>query len=222
MKVGITAACLVLVLLHTAGAQNRLIYREQTGKSVARVEVWEEKESRGMLLRMVMSYGESYSILNDPAMATLAFAYGNTRQDTFYTASRQGDAIFLEGRLRGKQFSRLSRTDARPLYESVERSLQGFAISGSSLAIPFWIVLPTEAAVFQLVARREGRELVSVGGKMVIAEKVKVSLPGLASIVWSSLYWYRPADGTFLRSEAARGFIGTPLTVLELVQGERL
>jgi hypothetical protein len=224
MRVSILAAWLSLLCLHPVGAQNRLIYREQTGQQTARVEVWEEKDTEGLLLRTVMSYGETYAIRNDFDMGTLSFTYGNTEQKTFYTAAREGNAIRLNGTLRGKPFSRLSRIDTRPLYESPERSLQGFAISGSSGTLDFWIVLPTEALIFQLVAKREGRELVEVDGEMVSAERVKVSLPGIASIVWSSLYWYRPTDGTFLRSEAVRGIglIGTPKTVLELIQGVRL
>jgi hypothetical protein len=104
----------------------------------------------------------------------------------------------------------------------VERSLQGFAISGSARTIYFWMVLPTEARVFRLKARREGRQVVNVAGQPVEAERVKVTLTGIASFIWSSVYWYRPADGTFLRSESVRGFIGTPKTVIELVEGTRL
>jgi hypothetical protein len=224
MKAGFTAACLLMLCVHVIGAQNKLIYRERTGQKTATVEVWEEQESGGTLLRSTMSYGESYAIWNDDEMATTCFSYGNKDQDTAYTASREGNAIRLEGTLRGTPFVRRSTIDARPLYESVERSLQGFAISGSRATISFWIVLPTEAIVFLLTARREGREVVDVGGRSVDAEKVKVSLPGLASILWSSLYWYRPDDGTFLRSESVRsiGIAGMPKTVLELIEGERL
>jgi hypothetical protein len=224
MRRSLIAACLVLLSFRSVGAQNKLIYREQTGQQTARIEVWEERDTGSLLLRTIVSYGESYAIRNDDTLATMSFAYGNTSQNTSYTASREGDSIRLEGILKGKAFTRVSRIDARPLYESVERSLQGFAISGSSQTLDFWIVLPTEAMVFQLTARREGRETVDVDGKQVEAEKVKVSLPGLASILWNSLYWYRPTDGTFLRSETVRGIglIGTPKTVLELIEGERL
>jgi hypothetical protein len=54
---------------------------------------------------------------------------------------REGDSIHTQGTLKGKSFSRVSRIDTGPLYESAEK-----------------------------------------GG--------------------SSLCWYRPSDGTFLRSEA--------------------
>jgi hypothetical protein len=224
MRESLIAACLVLLCFRNVGAQNKLIYREQTGQQTARIEVWEERDTDSLLLRTVVSYGESYAIRNADDMATISFSYGNTGQNTSYTASREGDSIRLEGVLKGKPFTRVSRINARPLYESVERSLQGFAISGSSRTIHFWIVLPTEALVFELTAHREGRELVEVAGNQVDAEKVKVSLPGIASILWNSLYWYRPTDGTFLRSETVRGIgiIGTPKTVLELIEGERL
>jgi hypothetical protein len=223
MKKSFAAACLFLLCLGPAGGQNRLVYREQTGSRVALVDVWEEQEGEDLLLRTVMSYGESYDILNSPDMATLSFSYGNTAENTFYSVHREGDSIRMEGTLRGKPFSRLSRIDSHPLYESVERSLQGFAISGSTRTLDFWMVLPTEAQVFQMVARREGRDRVEVAGESVDAERVKVTLPGIGAILWSSLYWYRPSDGTFLRSESVRGIgFGIPKSVLELVEGEKL
>ncbi len=189
---------------------------------VVRIEVWEVRDAEGLLLQSVMSNGDTYGIRNTLDMVTTSFSYGNAAQGTLYTESREGNEIRLEGTLRGKPLSRVSRIDERPVYESVERSLQEFAISGSSQTIYFWIVLPADALIFQLMAHREGREVVDVAGERVEAERVKVSLPGLASILWSSLYWYRPTDGTFLRSECVRGLIGTPKTVLQLVEGDRL
>jgi hypothetical protein len=224
MRKPFTAACLLLLCLQSATAQNLLVYREQTGARIARVEVSEQEQDEGLLLRTIISYGESYVIKNNRDMSTSSFTYGNTSDNTSYAATREGNAIRMQGILKGKPFSKVSRIDANPLYESVERSLQGFAISGSTQTVSFWMVLPTEAMVFQMVARREGRETVEVAGERVSAERVKVSLPGLAALLWSSLYWYRPTDGTFLRSEAVRGIgiIGIPKTVLELVEGERL
>jgi hypothetical protein len=218
----ITGLCFLFLSNPASEAQNRLIYREQTGQNIVRIEVWEERYMEIIVLHSIMSNGEAYDIQNDPGLATVAFTYENTVQKTFYWASREGYTVRFEGTLMGKPFSSTARIDERPLYQSVERSLQGFAISGLSETIYFWIVLPSDAKVFQLAARREGREVVDIDGQRVEAERVKVSLPGIASIFWSSVYWYRPADGTFLRSECVRGFIGTPKTVLELVEGERL
>jgi len=40
---------------------------------------------------------------------------------------------------------------------------------------------------------------------------------GILGAFWSSLYWYRPADGRFLRYEAMREGPGTPKSVVEFV-----
>jgi len=220
--VPIAGLCFLFISHHALVAQNRLVYREQTGQKIVRIEAWEDRHPEGVILHSVMSNGEAYDIQNDPGMATIAFTYENTGQNTLYWASREGNAIRFEGTIMGKPFARSERIDSRPLYQSVERSLQGFAVSGMPETIYFWIVLPSDAKVFQLMARREGREVVDIDGQQVEAERVKVSLPGIASIFWSSVYWFRPGDGTFLRSECVRGFIGTPKTILVLVEGERL
>jgi hypothetical protein len=222
MKAAMGAACLFLISFHPAGAQNKLIYLQQTAQQVVRIEVWEQRDTDGLFLQSAMSNGESYSIHNGMDMATVAFSYGNTEQRTLYSATREGNALRLVGTVRGKPVSRLSRIDELPVYQSVERSLQGFAISGSSQTIYFWMVMPMDARVYRLMGRREGREIITVAGERVEAEKVKVSLTGIASFIWSSIYWYRPTEGTFLRSECVRGFIGTPKTVIELVEGHRL
>jgi hypothetical protein len=222
MKVTICTASLLLLCLTHAIAQRTLIYQQQTAKQIVRIEVSEKPDVGGLLLKTIMSNGEWYSIQNDIKMATLAFSYGNAEQRTLYSETREGNELRLVGTVKGKPISRVARIDGLPVYQSVERSLQGYAISGSSQTLYFWMVLPMEASVFRLMARREGREIINVAGAMVEAEKVKVSLTGVISFLWSSIYWYRPTDGTFLKSECVRGIIGTPKTVIELVEGIRL
>ena len=48
------------------------------------------------------------------------------------------------------------------------------------------------------------------------ALRVRIRPVGILHYLWSALYWYRPGDGTFLRYEAVRGWVGTPKTVIEL------
>lgn len=55
-------------------------------------------------------------------------------------------------------------------------------------------------------------------GRTEEAMRVRVSPWGLLSLFWSSLYWFRPSDGAFLRYEAVRGLPGTPKTVVELIE----
>ena len=66
-------------------------------------------------------------------------------------------------------------------------------------------------------AREEKEEGIPVDGRALEAMRVKVSPWGLLSLFWSSLYWYRSSDGTFVRFEGVRGLPGTPKTVVELI-----
>jgi len=51
----------------------------------------------------------------------------------------------------------------------------------------------------------------------VDAVRLRVVPVGILRFFWSALYWFRPADGRFERSEGVRGGPGTPKTVVELL-----
>ena len=100
----------------------------------------------------------------------------------------------------------------------MEWSLQPFAVSGSSEPLLFWVVQPYDGQAFLMQAREEKAEDIPVDGRTLEARRVKVSPWGILSLFWSSLYWFRLSDGTFLRYEAVRGLPGTPKTVVELIE----
>jgi hypothetical protein len=205
-----------------AAAQNKLIFRQQTGSQILRVEVWEDHPTAGRTLQIEMSDGERYRAVYDSSDSVVEFQFEDPAVVTAYSALRLGNMIQIDGVLKGKAVSRTLQVDAHPWFESMEQSLQHYAISGSSQPLLFWCVIPSDATAFLLMARIIGTEEILVNERKIMAVKVKVSLPGIASIFWGVLFWYRPADGTFLRYEGVRGFIGTPKTVLELAEGYRL
>jgi hypothetical protein len=96
--------------------------------------------------------------------------------------------------------------------------LQPFVVSGSSLPVVFWVVQPFEGYVYLMQARGEKEEAIAVDGRTLEGMRVRVSPRGILAALWSSLYWFRPSDGAFLRYEAVRGLPGTPKTVVELIQ----
>jgi hypothetical protein len=64
--------------------------------------------------------------------------------------------------------------------------------------------------------------ILSDSGEETETVKVKVTLNNWMSKFWSNYYWFRKADGVFLRSEGVNGPPGTPVTVMTMVSEELL
>ena len=165
-----------------------------------------------------LSDGDLHNVEMDTSRATFRYDYESPERKTAYSATREGNEIILQGTLKGQPLSRRLPIDSHPWFQAMEWSLQPFVVSGSSQPLVFWVLQPFEGHVYLMQAREEKAEEVPVDGQTLEAMRVRVSPRGILSAVWSSLYWFRPSDGAFLRYEAVRGFPGTPKTVVELIK----
>lgn len=216
------AWCLLFLAVTLPGAPVTLVYRQVTGSRADRIEIGEEALDDGAVLRMRATSGETYRIQSDWTGSVTSCAFEFPEQGTSWAAHRNGTTLRIEGTIRGRTVSRGISIGDHPWYESAERSLQAFAVSGSPEPRRFWMVEPYGGGAYLMSGRIEGREPVTVNGKPVEAVRVIVRPAGLLSFLWSSTYWYSPTDGTFLRSESVRGIAGlVPLTVIELVEDLR-
>lgn len=208
---GLAALCSLPV-----GAQEKYIYRERTRDQEIRTTIWETKLPGGSIVNSAMSDGDAHRVQVDESFATQRYTFESPKRNTAYVVVRQGNTLRLEGTLNGRPLLRTVQIDSRPWYESLEWTLQGY-VAASFNSVVFWIVHPFEAKVYLMRAHAEAHESIPVNDRSTDAVRVRVGLAGIGSILWSSLYWFRPMDGEFLKSEAVRGFPGTPLTVVELV-----
>jgi hypothetical protein len=160
------------------------------------VEISEQERPDGRVIEASMSSGESYRIGSDATGANTACSFRFPVDRTSWSARREGDTLRIEGTVQGRPVSRTVAIDGNPWHESAERSLQSYAVSGSG-------------------------EPVEVNGRVVEAVRVTVRPAGILAFTWSSMYWYDPRDGTFLRSRCVRGFLSLVPTVMELVEDRR-
>ncbi len=205
-----------------AAAQVTLVYRQQTGSRVDRIEITEQVRRDGAVLGVSATSGETYRIESDDRGDVTACQFEFPADRTSWVARREGTSLRLDGTVQGRPVSRRFAIDGRPWYESVERSLQRYAISGSAEAELFWMIEPYGGNAYLMAGRIEGREQVQVNGTLVDAVRVVVRPAGILSFIWSSTYWYSPADGTFLKSQSVRALLPlVPPTVIELVEDRR-
>jgi hypothetical protein len=201
-----------------AGAQGGWIYRDLTGKLVTIIHLQEETHGNDVTIHSTLSDGDLHNVEMDASRATFHYDYESPERKTAYSATRQGNEILLQGTLKGHSLSRRIPIDAHPWFQAMEWSLQPLVVSGSARPLVFWVVQPFEGHVYQMQAREEQAEEIPVDGRTLEALRVRVSPSGILAALWSSLYWFRPSDGAFLRYEAVRGLPGTPKTVVELIE----
>jgi hypothetical protein len=201
--------------------QVSLVYRQSTGSQEDRVEITDEPLPTGALLGITISSGETYRIETDASGGVVACSFEFPPEGTSWKAEREGSTLRLTGTVQRRKVSRTFRIDTNPWYESVERSLQSYALSAAREAVRFWMVEPYGGTPYLMAGKIERLEPVGVNGRRVDAIRVVVRPDGILSFLWNSVYWFDPADGTFLRSQSVRGLFKVVPTVLELMEDRR-
>ena len=211
--------CALAFVLPRAHAEASLTYRERTGAREITTVISIERLADGMRIHSLMSDGDTHLVEVNASGATISYRVASPARKTDYAAYREGNTIRVQGTLGGRPLFRVLPIDARPWYETLERSLCGYALSRSATPVLFWIVHPWEARAYLLQGRWEAEQDVQVNDRAVAAMRVRVGPVGVLSLFWSTLYWFRSSDGRFLRYEGVRGLPGTPKTVVELIGG---
>jgi len=203
-------------------AQVILVYGQSAGSRVDRIDVSEEVLPDRAVQVISVTSGETYRIESDDAWRVNACEFEYSSGDTSWAARRDGNSLRLDGIVQGRAVHRTFAIDEHPWYESVEQSLQAYALSGSPRPRLFWIVEPYGGNAYLMTGRIEGREVIEVNGSPVDAVRLVVRPAGVLSFIWSSTNWFSARDGTFLKSESVRGVLPfTPTTVVELQEDRR-
>jgi hypothetical protein len=201
----------------SAFAEPELLYRDVTGSVEILIHIWKDVLPDGSLINSLLSDGDVHRVQLDDSNATVSYRFASPVRGTVYAARREENELLLQGTLKGASFSRRITINANPWLESMEWSLAEYALSGSRLPLVFWVVNPFEGLAYEMQAIGESSENVMDNGQSVPAMRVRVRPAGLLAPFWSTLYWFRPTDGRFLRYEGVRGLPGTPKTVVELM-----
>jgi hypothetical protein len=206
--------CILSVLANAACAEDfgQYTYLEQTG-AVESSHTWIIQHSGKDV--------ETRWIAPDKAYFNLCDASGNTQEwrvrypDADIVAKRVGNLIRLQGTRNGKVIHQDLEIDASPWFQPLSYALGRFSQSHLD-SVVFWTIRPDTLTVVKLRARSLGEEQVTTRAGLFPARKVRISLDGFLSHFWEAHYWFRQADGLFVRYEGANGLPGTPITTIQL------
>jgi hypothetical protein len=217
---GVCIAILELFTARSLAADNVLVLRDrEAGKEgTARASVTRSADS--ITITVESGAGDTQTASADPSFAARRVAYEDPSTKTSYEALRQDRSILVRGTLKGKPLARTLAIDDSRWLPLLEVSLPRWVQDAGSRQASFWVIdLPT-AEMHKMIAEKVGRERIRVAGEEVEAIKVRMLTQGVPAVIWSSPWWFRAEDGTFLRYEMARGMPGTPKTIRELVAEE--
>jgi hypothetical protein len=217
---GVCVTILGLLAARGLAADGVLVLRDrEAGKeSTARASITRSADS--ITITVESGGGDLQIATVDPSFAALRVVYQDPAEKTSYEAVYQDRAVLVRGTLKGKPLARTLAIDDSRWLPLLEVSLPRWVLEAGSRQASFWVIdLPT-AEMHKMSAEKVGRERIRVAGGEVEAIKVRMLTQGVPAVIWSSPWWFRAADGTFLRYEMARGMPGTPKTIRELVAEE--
>ena len=206
-------------------------YVESTADQSVELTAREWRVTGGLYLESLSSTGDRHVVIVDGALQTLAWRFesgdGSTRIDAAREHPPQGPpapgagggtpGVRLAGLVRGEPVGGAVMLGDYVWIQSIERSLRRFILAGEpGDRLRFSVVQPDNLSARTLQARVMGDEAVLVDGLSIPARRVRISLPGIGAIIWSSDYWFRLPDGLFVQSRVTRGPPGTPETVVRL------
>jgi hypothetical protein len=195
-----------------SGHYEQYTYLESTG-AVESSHTW--------ILRHSGKQIETHWITPDTTYFNLCDETGDTREWRFQEAAadirawRSGNLIRVEGSRDGRKVSREVEIDAISWFQPLSYALGRFSQSQAD-SIIFWTIRPDNLDVVKLRTRKVGDEQVSTSAGTFLTRKISISLNGFLSRFWQAHYWFRQADGLFVRYQRANGLPGTPTTTIQL------
>jgi hypothetical protein len=155
----------------------------------------------------------------DAGLATLAWTFSDPTRRLELAAHVQGAEIVLSGSDGGKAVAKRFAAAGPPWNQLFQMGLGPFVISGEK-RMSFRSIGtegPGELKLGKFTVTRQGDETIGLGGKEVVAVRLRVSLSGLLSVFWHGDYWFRRGDGRFLRYRG-KNHAGGPVAVSELAE----
>lgn len=207
---------LTVIFSHTVlASEKNYVYRETTGKTSINSE-WTIKPSAEGYSVVAESVSEYHHVLCNQDHSTVSWEVRNPGSGMDLAVRRDENLLVVEGKFKGKEIKEELKIDDLPWYQFVEVSLSDFVRSEQEKT-EFWIIQPNNLKHYKLVAIKQKTENITINDQEVEAVQVKVTVSGIASLFWSTQYWYRKSDGLYIRFEGVRGGPGTPKTIVELI-----
>ncbi len=209
----LSALLLVLTCGGQSGAEESHRYLKKTGDRTVPFE-WRLEKNGDYRLTSTAPDEKSVCAI-EPDGDTRRWHLVRPGEELEVTAERKGATIVVRGTEKGRRIEKTFEIKGAPWYQATSFSLRPFVRSDRT-EIVFWTLLPDRLSPLKLRVRKAGREPVSVSGRRYPAQRMALSPTGLKGMFWKGTYWFRLADGVFVKYKGPSGLPGSPTTRIVL------
>lgn len=187
-------------------------YLETQGDRVTTVH-WILEREPDMRLFWV-SEGATSITSSDASLRTVQWEKRHPSKGTHVLIRRKENRLQIEGSWEGEAVSTDRGIDDAPWYQATSLALRKLVLSPAT-EDTFWTLRPNTLKVYKMTAEKIDEETISVNGESIPTEKIRLSVNGVPRLIYESHYWFRKADGVFVRFEGPGGPPGHPRVHIE-------
>lgn len=136
----------------------------------------------------------------DEEWATLQWEVIDSGEQIQYSATRSGNKLYMDGKIRDKKIKKEIPIDSDPFYFNPKLGLRFFVQSGKRSAT-FWAMRHDNMDVYKMKAVNKGIEIINVNGKKVEAVRVEWSALSGLSKYFNRTYWFRRSDNVYVKQK---------------------
>lgn len=187
-------------------------YLETQGDRTTTIHWILEKEPEMRLFWL--SEGDIRIASTDDSLNTVQWEMRQSNEGTHIVTRRQDNRILIQGSWEGEAVDMERDIDDAPWYQATSLALRKLVFS-SDTTDTFWTLRPDTLKAYKMTAEKITEETISVNGKSIPSEKIRLSVDGVPQLIYESHYWFRKTDGVFVRFEGPGGPPGHPRIQIE-------
>ncbi len=197
--------------LSLAATGSHFVYNELSTKTGKRLKTYHKtltEDSSGQIKIQRSLKGKNYTqdetYVLDSEYATLSWSVKRADKGTDYSGGREGNVLYIKGKLAGKSIDKEITLDDRPLYNHPKVNLTKFVLSDQD-NIEFWGLRKATLMKYVMQAKKMGEEIITVDGQAIDTIKVYFSPTGPLKKYYRRTYYFRKSDGLFIKKKPSKG-----------------
>ncbi len=133
-----------------------------------------------------------------------------------YKMTLKGKTLTAEGDIEGTFTTKKIKLGKRPWVQQFGFGFKPFAIS-SDKSLVFYFINPTNFHPIKMIAKKEKIETLTIMGKEIKVQKIRITLTGFMSMFWHAEIWFNLENNSLVMYKSNEG-PGTPVTTLTLIE----
>lgn len=164
----------------------------------------------------IVSKDQTTQIKSDIPYQIISLDYKSKKNTDHYTFTLKNSILTADGEIKGQKLHQTYKISKTPWIQEFDFGLLPLLTSDKK-SMNFEILHPKNFNMHKMVAKKQGRETITIEGKSYQAEQVTITLQGFKSMFWKAQLWYDAKTHDLLMYKANEG-PHTPTTTICLIE----